>query len=277
MPDISLTLNISLTSPDGQLPLPDRARTRDGAEFNPRLNTWSIRDAVSNYRFAFASLHATPTLIASLKRALSWYLGGHSSYYVANLFSYLRRMLQYFSSHGEPKLSAITATHILNYRASLSERHEHYLNTLRGLFTKIRELGLPGITDDAVTLLKKMRLRSNPKGEAVLTMDTHDGPYSEIEHQALFSSLESAHSQIATEDYLLAWLFLALGHRPIQYACLKVRDVFTASDVDDNATYFLNVPRAKQPYSPVRSQFKPRALTPSFGIAAACQRDSISF
>jgi hypothetical protein len=99
-------------------------------------------------------------------------------------------------------------------------------------------------------------------------MDTHDGPYSEIEHQALFSSLESAHSQcrISTEDYLLAWLFLALGHRPIQYACLKVRDVFTAPDDDGNAAYFLNVLRAKQRYSPVRSLFKTRALTPSFGI-----------
>jgi hypothetical protein len=248
--------DISLTSSDEQLPLPDRARTRDGAEFNPRLDTWSIRDAVYKYRFAFASLHATPILIDSFKRSLSWYLEGHSAYYVANLFVYTRRMLQYFSSHEEPKLSAITATHILNYRACLSERHEYYLKTLRGLFTNIRELGLPGITDDAIALLKKMRIRSNPKGDAVLTMDTHDGPYSEIEHQALFSSLESAHSQcrIATEDYLLAWLFLALGHRPVQYACLKVRDVFTASDVADNTTYFLNVPRAKQRYSPVRSQ-----------------------
>jgi hypothetical protein len=58
-------------------------------------------------------------------------------------------MLQYFASHLEPKLSVITATHILNYRASLSERHEYYLKTLRGLFTKICDLGLPGITDDS--------------------------------------------------------------------------------------------------------------------------------
>ncbi|EQD80311.1 site-specific recombinase, phage integrase family, partial [mine drainage metagenome] len=143
----------------------------------------------------------------------------------------------------------------------------YYLGSLSGFLQKWHDLEVPGVTDDAVALLKQMRIQGNQKGEAVLTMDTENGPFSDIEVEAIQSSLGRAYEEgnIGLEDYLLVWLFLALGQRPIQYASLKVCDVGTEKSKDGTIIYTLRVPRAKQRGHLLRGDFKQRVLIPQIG------------
>ncbi|MDH2917320.1 MAG: site-specific integrase, partial [Gallionella sp.] len=121
--------------------------------------------------------------------------------------------------------------------------------------------------DDAVALLGQLRIKGNQKGEAVLTMDSENGPYTDIELGAIRSALDAAYASndISLGDYLLVWLFMALGQRPIQYAALKVCDVATELAKDGATLYTLRVPRAKQRGRVSRELFSQRVLIPQIG------------
>lgn len=56
--------------------------------------------------------------------------------------------------------------------------------------------------------------------------------------------------------FVLAWLFMALGSRPSQFASVKVKDVH-ARTVEAAVDYSIDVPRAKQ-HSLARSELKNR-------------------
>jgi integrase len=128
-------------------------------------------------------------------------------------------------------------------------------------------LGYPGVTKDAVALLKQLRIKGNVKGEAVLTMDSENGPYSDLEFQAIQHALDMAFEKedICLEDYVLSWLYMALGQRSIQYAALKVCDVGTGEARDGLTIYTIRIPRAKQRNQLTRDVFKDRVLTPQIG------------
>ncbi len=164
-------------------------------------------------------------------------------------------------------ISQVTSNDLLNYKASLSEATSWYLGNLSGFLQKWYSLGLPGITDDAIALLKQLRIKGNRKGEAVLTMDPENGPYTDIELGAIRSALDEAYEsdEILLGDYLLVWLFMALGQRPIQYAALKVCDVGMEETKDGTTMYTLRVPRAKQRGRLSRELSSQRVLIPQIG------------
>jgi hypothetical protein len=93
------------------------------------------------------------------------------------------------------------------------------------------------VTTDAAALLKQLRTQGNQKGEAVLTHDPIHGPFTDVELESLQSSLDKAYvaGEVDIEGYLLAYLFMLLGQRPVQYAALKVRDVGVAYAKDGTA------------------------------------------
>ena len=130
-------------------------------------------------------------------------------------------------------------------------------------------LGYPGLEDDALRLLRQVRVRGNRKGEAVLTMDPLKGPLTELEQEALHSALNNAYAEGAVdiENYLLAWLYIFLGQRNIQYAFLKVCDVRLQVDEGGAPRFSLMVPRAKKPGTAPRERFVERPLIEQFGEA----------
>jgi integrase len=142
-----------------------------------------------------------------------------------------------------------------------------YLSSLSGLLQKWHEMSIPGVTDDAVALLKQLRIKGAQKGEAVLTMDPEHGSFTDIEVQALHTALDTAYqaSEIDLDDCVLVLLFLALGQRPIQYAALKVCDVQPDKAKDGTPIYILRVPRAKQQGPTLRAVLKDRVLIPQIG------------
>jgi hypothetical protein len=101
----------------------------------------------------------------------------------------------------------------------------------------------------------------------VRTFDPDSGPFTDIELEALRAALNDsfATGRVSLEDYVLAWLAIALGARPTQLAMLKIADFCVATSKDGTPMYALRVPHAKQRGIGVRSQFTERLLVPQIG------------
>ena len=249
--------------------LPERVRTRDGAVFDCRLSRWVYRDGIHNVSLNFDSLKAlSETLVHSLKSTLVWYAENRSAYYVTNLFGLADHFARFLGSMTDAPILSISSAELINYRSALdADGRQWYLRNLGVLLKKWHALGLAGVTNDAILFLKQVRLKGNPKGVAVLTMDSHKGPFTDVELNGIQAALNEAYAVeiVDLESYLLAWLFMLLGQRPVQYAALKVCDVTVGRTLEGDAVYSLRVPRAKQRGARLRSQFKERILIASIG------------
>lgn len=247
--------------------LPAMARTRSGVEFDPRADRWAYRDATITVNLNFAKWPATDSFVASAKRTLLWYAEHMSPAHLKNMHERLGHCLKALHAGGDRPLAEISSTDLINYKATLTDDKSWYLGSLSGLLQKWYSLGYSGVAADAVTLLKKLRKKGNSKGEAVRTHDPVHGPFTDIELESLQSALARAYAEgeVDREGYLLAYLFMLLGQRAVQYAALKVRDVGVARASDGTPVYTLKVPRAKQRNQLSRAEFKDRVLIPQIG------------
>lgn len=247
--------------------LPALARTRSGVEFDPRADRWVYRDTTSTINLNFAKWSATATFVAYAKGALLWYAEHMSPSHLMNMHERLGHCLRAICAGRDSPLVEISSTDLINYKASLTAATAWYLGSLAGLLQKWHSLGYPGVTDDAVALLRQLRTKGNAKGTAVLTHDPVHGPFTDIELESLQTALDRAYAagEVDREGCLLAYLFMLLGQRPIQYAALKVCDVGVACAKDGTPVYTLRVPRAKQRNQLSREEFKARVLIPQIG------------
>lgn len=248
--------------------LTDGVRTRGGATFSPRADQWAYRDGVHRVMLNFNALTGvTPALLASLKATLVWYAENRSASHLTNLFSRMDHFVEFLRKSRADCIDNISSAELLSYRGSLNRGQQWYLGNLAGLLKKWHALGLPGVSDDAVVLLNGLRLPGNPKGVAVLTMDTQSGPFTEIEFAGVHAALNNAFrgGRVDMASYLLAQLFMLLGQRPVQYAALKVCDVSVRPDPNGSQTYFVRVPRAKQRNTLLRTRFTERILISHVG------------
>lgn len=248
--------------------LPASAQTKTGVWFTPRSGHWAYREGTHSVSLNFDALPgATSGFVIGLKKTLLWYAKNRSSHHVKNLFERIKHFLMIFSGTDSAPLEVITSEMLINYRSSLTPSTHWYLSTLAGLLKKWHRLGYPGVTADAVTFLKQVRLKGNTKGMAVLTMDTQDGPFTDIELQAIQSAFCTAYAQgeVSLSDYMLGWLFMLLGQRPAQYALLKVCDISVARAKDGTEIYILKIPRVKRRQGALRTSVTNRLLTPQIG------------
>jgi integrase len=244
-----------------------RAWTRSGVEFDFTEDQWKYQDGVCDVALDFSSLCGLSVrLRESAKASLRWYAENRSPAHLCNMFSRLLHFSRTVSNNGKC-LSAIAAEDLLNYRGSLNSSREWYLGALAGLLKKWRNLGYPGIEDSAVLLLKQLKVKGNPKGVAILTMDPDNGPFTYLEVEALHAALNSAYAKakVETSDYVLAWLYILLGQRNKQYASLKLCDVRMALDAQGNRTYEVLMPSAKRRNVDSRERLVPRPLVAPVG------------
>ena len=163
--------------------LPGLAKTRSGVAFDPRSERWSYRDSSDNVSLNFSKFNAvTDELMNASKLTLLWYAENMSQSHLMNMYQRLEHFLRIITpGRNSQPLREITNRELINYRSSLGKRNSWYLGSLSGLLQKWHELGYPGVSDDAVKLLKKLRIQGNLKGEAVLTRDPDHGPFTDIE------------------------------------------------------------------------------------------------
>ncbi|MCV6512590.1 hypothetical protein OFL57_30155 [Pseudomonas aeruginosa] len=165
----------------------------------------------------FAAWPATASFVTSAKLTLLWYAANMSPSHVKNMFERLGHYVRTICASRDTPLAEINSHDLISYRAMLSDNTLWYLGNISGLLQRWRALGYPGVTADAVSLLKQIRTRGNRKGEAVLTHDPFHGPFTDIEWGALQSALDRAYDdgEVDQEVYLLTYLFMALGQRSV--------------------------------------------------------------
>lgn len=247
--------------------LPAVTRTWSGVEFDPRADRWAYRDIADNVNLNFATWPATASFVASAKLALLWYAEHKAPTHLVNMFMRMTHFLRTLRADRDLPVAEITKTDLINYRATLTNDRSWYVGSLSGLLRKWYSLGYSGVTAEAVALLKQWRTPGNHKGGPVQTHDPVHGPFTDIELESLQSALHRAYAdgEVDRDGYLLAYLFMLLGHRPVQCAALKVRDVGVAYANDGPPVYTLRVPRAKQRDQLSRAEFKDRVLIPQIG------------
>jgi len=245
--------------------LPNIARTRAGNEFDPTLSRWKIRGDVDVLNINFDALPpVSPILMFGFKSALLWCAEKNSLGTVSGMFQHIQRLLRHMSKATAMPLEIITSSDFLNFKTHLKPEAEWYASHVAGYLRSWHSLGYPGLDDDLMSTLRQLRLKGNPKGNAVRTMDPNGGPFTDIELQTIQASLDHAyeHGQVGVQDYLIAWLFIMLGPRPVQLAALKLGDIVAERKPDGSVEYILRVPRAKQGHAHIRKELKERPLIP---------------
>ncbi len=251
------------------LSLPAQARTRSGVVFDPRQDLWQFRDGVKNVFLAFDGWGLENSeLKDGFKRALVWQIRNMSPSHAINMHVKMKHFFKFLMDQFSGLPPEISAEHLISYAADPAVLKKGYLSSLSGFLKKWHELGYPGVSKGAVDYLKSVRLRGNEKGVAVRTMDPVWGPLTVMETEALLDALADAFrdQKVSTQDYLLVWLVIAIGMRPIQYATLKVCDLKVLQTQGGDETFMLSIPRAKQQgVVDMRSVKKDRAILPEVG------------
>lgn len=253
--------------------LPAEAKTRSGLSFDPTADVWSYRDGTAKVHIDFKRLiWLSDELLTSFKRTMLLLVQQGSPHSLSPFFNIILDFTRFLASQKATPLTLIGTVDYLNYRAT--PRGVKRASHLKTLLRKWYRLGLPGLSNDLLTALNATKEKNHPKGVAVATMDPVHGPFSDIELQAIQAALNEAYSKsaISTADFVLAWLFMAFGSRPAQFAAMKVRDVHAIS-VGDSIDYNIDVPRAKQS-SLHRAEFKNRPLVRQIGELVARYADA---
>ena len=250
--------------------LPEVCVSFAGVGFYPREMIWTLFDATRkdswNFQFFFDVL--SPDLLCSMKRVLVHYAETRSFSYTRNCFSSFKAFAAFIRGQTPTaRISSVRTIDIVNFRSHLGSKREWKLGILAGFFLKWDQMGYPGIDPDALAFLREIRLPGNRKGEAVLTMDPQKGPFTAIELQAIHSAANNAFAagDISIREYVLVWLFMALGARAVQFSLLKVRDLTVEYASDGSRSYILDVPRGKMQGRRARYNFKRRSLIPELG------------
>ena len=244
-------------------PLPQFVTTKGGAVFDPREALWAFRDGLFNVHLDFSEIPLTEEPLISFKATLIWYAENRSAPYLHNVFKEFSTFLEDLYDLIDEPVTVITGTDVLNQRASLG----HRMKPVASLLRKWSSLQHPGLSNDVITVLDNIKTKGAPSGVAVLTLDPLMGPFSPIEQAGIQDALNDAYEtgRVTEEVFLLTWLFIALGSRPVQFAALKVCDLSRTVSPDGTETYVLQVPRAKQRNASLRDEFKARPLVSQIG------------
>lgn len=250
-----------------ELELPGWETTRDGIRWKPGDANWIITSPSMKHNFGFEKAEgiASAGFITAFKLVIIHYLKNFS---IAHAFNQFNRMLAFLRfSSGEHQIEEIDDQMVLRFRTSLSNREEHHLGAMRGMLENWVCLGYPGVHPNVKGLFRELKLKGNTKGEAVQTMDPERGPFSDMEFEAIISNLNDkfAAGLIELDEFILVWMYLALGSRSVQLACLKLKDFLSTHTESGASAYYLKVPRAKQRGASPRSEFKARRIIPEIG------------
>jgi integrase len=252
--------------------LPEVAYTRSGIAFMPRDTFWKFRDGATsiNCNFDLIPTLAHP-LIHGLKVALIWRFENKSPATASCDFNRTLRFLRAIATlksvdekgvKNPQLINQICSQDILNYRSS-SKVNESRLAGLTGFLRKWHALGVAGIDDEVIKILDKIILKKIPQDVAVKTLNPVSGPFSDHEFDAIQEALNAGFKAgvIDEADFLLVWLFIAVGGRPTSMASLKLCDLLVPKDLTDGSDYGLKLPMAKQQDALARDQFIPLILS----------------
>ena len=251
-------------------------KTKNGLLFNPNDNHWVFEDSTGKHQFNFKRLNTSTFLIYGIKRTFIWYIENHSMKHSENMFTQFNRLIDFLYTQSKKEIVTICNIDIINYRGTLDKTREYFLGSVSGFLKKWYEMGFPGLSNDAYNYLSETTFKGNEKGRAVSTMDPRQGAFTDLELDAIQSGIINhyANGEITLENYLLVWLFMIYGSRPIQYAQLKLCDIYAPKLQDGSYQYIIKIPRAKN-RKKARSEFKERIIPPSLGKTLLSYKEQV--
>lgn len=156
---------------------------------------------------------------------------------------------------------------LTTYISFFSKKDEYRVAVLRVFLKQLFFLGFDAVSEEIMELLNRWNLSGNEKGIAVLSLDPEEGPFSDIEFEAIRSGLDNkyAENKINDEQYSLAQLFSATGRRSIQISSLKLGDLSIDNELLPIPTFILSIPKAKVRGQKFRTVFTEFGLIESIG------------
>jgi integrase len=187
-------------------------------------------------------------------------------------FSSIKRFLNAVVGPDQQEISQVRGVDYLNFAASSNSRIAGHVRTF---LRKWHGLNADGLAADVLSTLRATKIEVPLKGVAVATMDPKQGPFTDIEFQALQDALSKSYvvGTLRTSIFVMTWLFIATGARPIQLAAMKVKDVHGAS-VEGATDYSIDVPSVKKG-AHIRLQFRNRPLVKTIGSLLVKYADAV--
>jgi integrase len=256
--------------------LPELAKSFQGKDFDPRLDKWVLRDAAIEVTFNWNEFNhlLKPKIALEFKLALLWFVENRSVSHASNIFDAMKLLLKFNLEINRTSVATIDELLLTRFRTHLGPLREWRLGNLRGFFKRWYAQGYGGLTEAAMKWLQSIRLKGNPKGEAVKTQDPRLGPFTQNEAQAIQLAVNDALAtgQLSLQDHVLVTLISALGSRSVQMAALKCRDLRQPVGAGDHV---LDVPRSKQRLKQARAELRTRPLIPELAELVATQIASV--
>ncbi len=218
-----------------------------GYSFDMYSDKW-ILDKNKYIAFSDDILAIEPTVLNSFRKILARYAEEMSGGYASTCYFHFQRFIRDTNS------KKIDLYALKNWRATLDERHEWYLGSLRCFLISWHDWGYKGVSSEIVDYLESLRLKGCVHGEAVANRCPYTGAFTDNEALALDEELIRLFKDdtINLPSFTYLMLLKATARRPIQLSHLKLCDIREeVSDIDDDTSnksinYKLDIPRAKQ-------------------------------
>jgi integrase len=251
--------------------IPDFIRLFSGVSYKPKDEHWKFVDGIYTIYMNFESFPPVmQELVPNIKKVIINYLEINSSSTAASVFMAIMRLAEVIAQTAITPVHQITEAHILNFIVAQKGRpnvQEYHLSAFIGRWA---ELGLHGVSQNAVKLVKTIKKKPSARGQAVLTMDPVKGPFTDFEVQQLTQAVNLAYAEgrIEPQFFFLTWIAMLTGQRISQYCALKVCDLVATRDESGGiSSYNILIPKAKQQGAVLRDEFLSRPLLLQFGEA----------
>lgn len=237
--------------------LPNNIKTFWGQTFTPKEDIWKFDDIGLKFKIDFRE-YKNSYLQYCLKLFLSSLAYSKSLSHIVNCYTNLKNLKDFDPIQFETELIAFIDTRI----EALRNTHlEYSIWYFKAFYLWCSDIDLPFYNEDYADFLERMLISGNVKGQAVLSLNSNEGPLEEFELNSLIKLLAS--DQKTSKGKVLAYLFLTLGSNPRNLSLIKWSD-FSVIENDGHTFYFLKVPRIKKRIK-IRGEFKVRELDSRVG------------
>jgi len=217
-----------------------------GYTFEHENSCWNLDNSISinfNYFPAFDK-----NSFKGFKSSLCRYAEEMSASYTKAIFNFFISMLKATNSHKIDLKAAST------FREGLNSETEYQLGALRAFFLSWYEYGYAGVSSEVIDYLKKLTLKCNVRGKAVITKCPYSGAYTSNEQRPLLDWYTNAFVDdvIGLDEFSAFVTLLFTGRRSVQIRYLRFCDLLATEkkfDQSESVCYEINIPRAKQLFS----------------------------
>jgi len=219
--------------------LNSRYTSEAGQMFRPTDPRWYLDPTTYAFPIITALVAFTDEVQPYFRIALARYASSRKADTVINIATFLGMVA---NRHGD-EFNILDERDFLSAKTSAGKEREYQLSTIRGFLRFWYKSGLYGISDEFIDAIGKLTFSGNEKGQAVLSHDPVQGPYTQLEMEAIIDGLNNAflENRISLEDWVLVKLYAERGLRRAQLIQLAFQDFSAVKD-----TFFVNQPRAKQ-------------------------------